>query len=437
VTSPCRQACCVSIDNIGRFDVNAMQTTALNPNAANKALIRRMVDGDIDAQKIFFQRHSDVIWRSCKAIARDEPACTELFREMRDALAADSFSRLASYDGRSSLSKFIAAILRQLLAWRLIGLLKEDSNRGGSALLHFFHDEIKREVAKYFDDARDREDAEHEVVISLSDGRLGDYEDRKTGKGKSKAGANSAVISAAKQASNDQTFAGFVITIIKNRVRDLFRRHHGRLRLPAAIEKLSELDREIFKEVFWKNIRPDPDILLLVLGGRGGRQMTRPEMVEALARVQNAVPGYYRSTDEHTSIDGYGRDQKGREVILPLDNDKHSQAEPDDNAVDALYAAIAQLSELEQQYLRCAMTNNERDTEDEDSEDEAEDVPSAKRGRRPTNESEPKPATIATKIGLPVEKVYTLKRQVDRKLERLLRTNPAVQGWLAEIRKDG
>src|ERR1700679_80936 len=99
----------------------------------DKALVARVLRQESDAPEELLRKVADTIWTSCRIATRDEISAREAFLETWDAFRADGFVRLRSYTGQSRLETFVAVVVHEHLARRVVRLLVEDMDRGWAA----------------------------------------------------------------------------------------------------------------------------------------------------------------------------------------------------------------------------------------------------------------------------------------------------------------
>lgn len=243
----------------------------------NQALVRAVLGGDLKAAEQFLCVVADSVWTACRLLTRTESEARDAFAAVNAALREDGFRRLSAYDGRSRINTFVALITRDVLAWRLLRLLHEDSNRGWSAFKQFFEADIRRLILRRlpgqsYEDAR--ADAYQEACVALID------DDCRRLKAYSSAGS----------------FTGFVLHTVDRLVIDFIRSFSARRRAPASIARLPALEQEIFKLVYWEGITPQAETLGPPLARRLAATPAADEVATALDRVRRNTPAGYGSS---------------------------------------------------------------------------------------------------------------------------------------------
>jgi RNA polymerase primary sigma factor len=366
----------------------------LDPDKALLAAALRGAAGAADAAgaaEALSRSLADPVWTACCRVTRDRADAEAAFGEVMAALAADGFARLKDYDGRSLVKVYAALVVRELLLQRAVNLLVLDAPRGWLAFEAFFGADMRRMIERALPGAgnrQNREDAYQAVCEALL---RNDLERLRAYSGRGSA-------------------SGFVLQIIENLVVDFVRTIVPRRRLPAAIGRLSDLDQEVFRLVYWERLDAHPAILVGHLP-RGGEAPAGVAAVgEAIERVRQALPpGYYAeprgqmvelSVAEDLALAGGSEDFR-----VPTPEDALAEGEAAmllEQALDALRAALPGLAVAERLYLQLALTG------------------------APARE-------IARLLCLPVEDVHKLAQKLKRHLRVELGDADVVKKWRLSV----
>ena len=353
-------------------------------------LVRAVLAQDSRAVEAFLRRIGDVAWRVCRLLTGDEAEARDAFVAVLGGLRADQFSRLRKYDGRSKLETYIAAAARDLLAQRVLQLVRKDPHKGWIAFEKLYAADIRRVILRRLPGLRHedtRQDAYQEICAALvADNyrRLSSF----TGAG---------------------SFSGFVLHAADRQLIDFIRTFRSRRRMPATIARLSALDQAVFRQVYWNEKPADARQLAAALGGLD--PPPGPDDVAAsLARLQaHLSPGYAASpsqTMRATSLTDAGvehADNDGltpEESLIAQDRERRIAA-----AAEALKMVAAALPEADRIYIRIVLSST---------------VPLPARD-------------IARLMERPVGDVYKLKQRVLKQLKAALEGHDAVKNWLASV----
>lgn len=217
----------------------------------------------------------DVAWTACLRLARPRAETEAAFREVMAAIRADGFARLKAYDGRARVRIYVALVVRDLLAERVVRGIALDGDRGWRAFQAFFDDDMRRIIARLLPGAQhhqNREDAYQAVCEALV---VNDLQRLRAYSGRGSA-------------------AGYVLHVIENLAIDHVRTIIPRRRLPAAVQRLPELDQAVFRLLYWEQLPADPPLLIGRLP-RGDGAADLAEVAAAVARVRRAVPMGYQA----------------------------------------------------------------------------------------------------------------------------------------------
>ena len=364
--------------------------------AGDQALVQAVLNGDQKAAERFLRTFADTVWTTCRLLTRVEAEAREAFTAANAALRDGNFRRLRSYDGRSSINTFVALITRDVLAQRLLVLLREDSNRGWAAFERFFEADIRRLIQRRlpgpaYEEAR--ADAYQETCVALIDN---DYHRLKAYGGVG-------------------SFTGFVLHTIDRLVIDFIRSFSARRRPPAAIARLPALEQEIFKLVHWEGMAPHADALIPSLARRLAATATTEAIAAALGRVQRSTPANYRPPStvrartvslseapeiaDQASVDGPVV-QSPEDIAIEVEGENLLKS-----AAKALHKVIETLPATERLYLRIALGG-----------------------------PEPLPARdVARLMQRPVEEIHRLRPRVLKLLKDALESQTEVKTWRTSV----
>ena len=236
------------------------------------ALLQAALGGDGAAVNEFRRRIADIVWKSCTIATADEADARTAFHEVMENLADANFARLRGYAGRGRLETYVAVVARDLLALRIVRLVREDRRRGWRAFETFFRDDLRRLVRKRVGvasgDALD-DDAYQEVCAAFVANdfrRLRSY----AGQG---------------------SFTRFVLLAADRLLIDFVRATDTRRRLPEAVKRMGALEQQVFKLLAWRRMPHDAAILSPALGRM---YPSREAIAEAVAAV---LPHVRKSID--------------------------------------------------------------------------------------------------------------------------------------------
>lgn len=364
------------------------------PGEPDRQLVAAARRGEAAAGAALTRAIADVVWTACHHVTHSRAETETAFREVMGAIRADGFARLGGFDGRARLTVYVALVVRDLLAARVVQLIALDPPQGWRAFEGFFAADIRRSIARLLPGERhrqNREDAYQAVYAALLANdvrRLRAY----SGRGSP---------------------AGFILQVIENLVIDYVRTLLPRRRLPAAIARLAPLERAVFRLIAWERLPPDPPQLVARLA-RDGQTHRIAEVAAALQHVRSAA---YSSLTERQSeswvfdlsaVDGkpLAAGAENLAVATPeeqLIDDEASELL--DQALIVLEAALPQLDAEEQLYVRLALAGH------------------------PARD-------IAAVLGVPAERVHRLAQQVKRHLRQAIGGEEAVKDWRMSVRTD-
>jgi RNA polymerase primary sigma factor len=344
----------------------------------DRALVAAVLAGKPDAITRFIQEISTTVWASCRALSGYEGEARDNFLEVMGELRDSGFAAFREYDGRSSLKTFASLAIRDLYCRKLLQLFDFDPAKAWRIFGQLFEADIRRLIHRRLP-AMSSEDIHQDlyqsVCVALVDQ---DYRRIRAYSGKG-------------------SFSGFVLRCADNIVGDEIRIAIApRRRLPAAISRLAELDREVFRLVFWDRV-PNTGQLAHRLRSRFSRDFPTTEVESALARVRTAAEKL-RATPPP---------QETEDSAEPTPEDIFVQAEDDEQlsaALGALTQAIQILPDDERLYLMLILRDDP-----------------------------PPPRDVARIMRRPVDEVYAMKQRVLKKLRELVCEDSAVKSWLTSV----
>ncbi len=348
--------------------------------------------GDAKAAEALSRSLGDLVWTACRRVTRSKTETEEAFLHALEALQANGFARLRGYDGRARVRVYAALVVRELLCERTIKLLAVDAAHGWRAFEAFFGEDIRRMIARMLPGAshqQNREDAYQSVCESLLKNdhqRLRAY----SGRG---------------------SLSGFILHAIENLVVDFVRTIMPRRRLPAAIQRLSELDQSVFRLMYWERLDADPAVLLPRLKRPEETAPTPADVAETIRRVRQQFPrGYHDARGEGQTVSL----SVAEEVVVASGAEDFAVRTPEETlvgaqaaslleqAIGALHQALPKLAAGERLYLQLALTGH------------------------PARE-------IARLVGCPVEDIHKLAQKVKRRLREEIGDDAAVTKWRLSV----
>ena len=325
-------------------------------------------------------------------VTRSRTDTEDAFRDVMAGLRADGFARLKAYDGRARVRVYMALVVRDLLSERVVKVLALDADRGWRAFEAFYSEDVRRIILRMLpgdDHKQDREDAYQSICEDLLKNdmqRLRAY----LGRGSA---------------------SGFILRVIENLAIDYVRTIMPRRRLPAAIQRLPDLDQSVFRLLYWERLPADPAALLVHLG-RSEAPAPATAIAASISRVRAALPRGYHA-------EGHGQSQTidisaADEVMLAGGAENFAAPTPEDKLVEgqaaglldqalaALQQALPRLDAAERLYLQLALTG------------------------QPARE-------IARLLGLPVENVHKLAQKAKKRLRDEIGAEDAVKKWRLSV----
>jgi RNA polymerase primary sigma factor len=359
--------------------------------AADRALVGAALAGDRAAAERLLHRLAGTIRTACRQRNGDSEGLAD-FSSTLAALQADDFAELRAYDGRGRLESFVAIRVRDIQAQRLPHLFRHDPPAGWTAFQRCFAADIERLIrrrlpGRHHEDLR--RDAYQDLCLALIDN---DYR-------------------RIKAYSGTGSFAGFVRHAADRLLVDFLRSRGARRRLPAAIARLPELEQELFRQVHWQRLAPEPGALATALAANRDPAPDASEIAAALARIRASLPrGYCPWADGATQLLSLSDVAEAAAPALIEPSPEDIVLEREAGRLLALAAAVvrevsADLPEPERRYLRIALG-----------------------GAKPLAARE-----VARLMRCPVDAIYVLKRRVLRRLRDALRDDAAVKQWLASV----
>ena len=139
--------------------------------AEDRALVRDVLQGRAKAWELLVKRIADTLWTAIRLLTPDDTEARAAFGEVIDGLRADDFRRLRPYDGSSRIETFAALLTRDMLAERLMRLLRQGpSDLAWTAFEQFFRTDIARLIARRLsgpDHDHSRQDAYQDICLAL------------------------------------------------------------------------------------------------------------------------------------------------------------------------------------------------------------------------------------------------------------------------------
>lgn len=347
-------------------------------NKADLDLVAAALTGDANSISHFMREISGVVWASCRALSSYEGEARDRFIEVMAQLRASGFASLRDYDGRSTLKTYTALVVRELHCGKLPQLLDSDPVKAWQLFEQLFEADIKRQIQQRISSSMSG-DLSHDLYQAVCLGFIDDDYRRirsHTGKG---------------------SFAGYILRCADNIILDQIRSHIlRRRRLPAQVESLGEVERELFKIIAWDGCPERLDVLQQKLESRFSRRVSRSGIETALSRIRKHIG---KATAAVNPDDLVSPIQSPEEIAIGANNEDQLSA-----ALGALVQAAGKLADDERTYLDFALSEN------------------------------PPPAReLARLMSRPVEEIYALKKRVLRKLREHLSENSAVKTWLASV----
>jgi RNA polymerase primary sigma factor len=341
-------------------------------------LLAAVLAGDPEAAKRFLEAVSPTLWSVVVKLEGEGPQAEAAFLHVVSGLRANGYARLRAFDRRARLSTYLAIVARELLADRLVSDLIKAPREAWKRFERFFGADLRRRAAQRFPRGESaREDAYQEVCLRLIED---DYRRLRAYDGHG-------------------SFTGFVLTVADRILIDLVRKEAPRRRLPAAVARLSPLDRAVYAAVVWQGSPCDPAQLAMRMRGRlepDPQPADILESIDRLTRLGPLTPSSPAADGATISIEA-GEESGGALAVADPAADPEEElllAEEERGRAGLLAiikAEAAQLPTNERLYLQVLFSA-----------------------------TEPLPAReIARKMQLPVEEIYRLKQRSQRWLAGL------------------
>jgi RNA polymerase primary sigma factor len=236
-------------------------------------LVQSLFSGQEEAWSEFLHRHSDLVYSFCTLVF-PEPNLEEEYLNVLRTIRSDGFGLLRGFDGRAKLSTYLTLKIADLLSARILRLFQVNSDRAWGAFERLFKRDIIRIISRHsslfghqetLQDGSTPEDLYQEICCLLVDQgyqRILSYDGR-------------------------GSFTGYIRRVVQNLYRDIVRKADGRRRLPERIQRLPELEQEIFRLLHWDGLNKQE--LFEVSRDETGKPFPKERMEEALARVTTAL----------------------------------------------------------------------------------------------------------------------------------------------------
>lgn len=285
-------------------------------------------------------------------------------------LRRDGFKRLECLPEGKGRENYLILQVREILAAQIPDLLRSSPERGWARFERVFRKDVERRIAfrAREETAADWADLYQDVALRLVEGdfrRLKAYQ-----------GAGS--------------YTGFALRVVDNVIVDLQRAKSGRLRLPAVIRAMPELEQAVFRLLAWRGVRDGRSDVMGALPI--GSEADGADLDAAVARVRTAA------AEERQRL-------ALRPKFVPWTEAALSQSDEADQD-EELYGAFLgilrdlrpSLTEQQQTYLDLVL------------------------------DAALPPRTIADHMGVPVQEVYRLGEQIIRLGKARLRKMTEVDG---------
>jgi RNA polymerase primary sigma factor len=334
----------------------------------------------------FLKGIAATVWAACRVSTTGEPDARDAFVEIMGNLKADASALLAEYSGKGSLESFIALKVRDLMGHRMLRLLVADRQRGWRAFEALFESDLKRLIHRRLpriDDAEPRREAYQTLCLAMIEEdcrRLRTYDGR-------------------------GSLVGYVLRVADRLVIDFVRSLRARRRLPSAVAKLSALDQEVFKLVYWRGLGDRPETLAPHMAKCFVPAPDSADIAAALLRVKvHARSGHDGGrallTDMEVQAISDGPESSPEARLMHAEEDEQLAA-----ALDVLTRAMETLPDTERLYLTIVL--------------DAVETPPARE--------------IARLMGRRVEDIYRFRERVLKQLRDLIADDAAVKTWLASV----
>ena len=236
------------------------------------SLVQSLLSGQEEAWEKFVHRYSDLVYSFC-ALVFPGPNLEEEYLNVLRTIRSDDFVLLRGFDGRAKLSTYLTLKIADLLSARILHLFQVNHDRAWEAFERFFKRDIARIVSRHatfsghqkLGDRSAHEDFYQEICCLLVDQgyqRIRSYDGR-------------------------GSFSGYIRRVVENLLRDIVRKSAGRRRFPERIQRLPELEQEIFRLVHWEGRSRQE--LFEVLQDKTGKPFPPQRIEEAITAVAVAL----------------------------------------------------------------------------------------------------------------------------------------------------
>jgi RNA polymerase primary sigma factor len=302
-----------------------------------RALIARVVAGDPAAIDRFLDLAGGPIWNAAAALAGSGRAGEAAYGRVMEALRENGFARLSAYQGRSSLAAFLALTCRAVLIEDLAGAFAAAPAAAWPRFQRLFARDILRRIQRRFPRADEtaRDDLYQTICLELLED---DFKRLRKFGGRG-------------------NFEGFVLVTVDRMLIDLLRKEAKRLRLPAAVEAMEDVEQAVFKAVAWKGAPADARVLVAQLGA-SHPGLDIPRVEAALSRVRGPIDAHRAASQSGKSVSIDAVADQGR-PFDPPDLGRHGDIRMIDDeedagreaAIAAVKAAIEAMPPDEQAYM--------------------------------------------------------------------------------------
>jgi RNA polymerase primary sigma factor len=364
--------------------------------ADGQRLIRMVLAGDKAAAEQFFGRIADTVWTSCRRLTRSEAEARNAYAAVLTAFSANGFSRLRAYDGRSRLETFVAVSAREILATDLLRALQEDAHRAWGAFEAMFRADFQALIRRRLPGPpyeETRRDAYQDVCLAFI---ADDYRRLRAYGGIG-------------------SFSGFILHTADRLLLDFIRSFSGRRRMPAAIARLTALEQDVFRAVFWEGTASEPAAIAQRLAGKMAEPPAADTVAAALERVRAVLPAGFLAalpaSPKFVALEDAPELEKenpgaGLSSASPEEDFIKAEAEALlSRAAAALSEIAATLPEADRLYLQIALSGGEV---------------------LPARE-------VARLMQKPVEEVYKLKQRLLKQLKAMLNDHEGVKKWRTSV----
>lgn len=355
----------------------------------DRLLLARLLDGDADASGEFFHVVKDTVWTACRLATPDASAARQAYALVRERLRADGFARLRSFRG-GRLTSFAAIAAREILIEHILDLPKGATDRRWLTFETLFKNRILAVIVRLYPDPGAGGSA-LTGAFELSAKQMDIYQRVSMALAKDDYRLLRSYVAEGKLGRS-------LRRIVINAAIDQHREEDGRRMLPAPIEKLSSLDKLVFRAVHWEREPQDARMLLSVLAARTQPGLTSAAIEASLLRVRAAIGPTYTP---RTEISLSGGDDDDGDVELPAPQAEDESGEQHvlrEGAIQALATAIEGMPDRERIFVRTLLEGSNTERRQLFGEDN-----------------------------------YKLMRRVKTRLQRDLAGVPAIKNWLENM----